>query len=188
MSDYRDHGGPPALPLAYLITFRCYGTWLHGNPRGSMDREHNVYGAPMIPASERLENSERRQLKHPPVTLDARQRRVVEAAIRGVCTHRQYVVHALNVRTNHVHCVVAVARPPGSAPCKPEPMLDAFKAYATRALRQAGSIGSNTKLWSRHGSTIYLWTEQDVGKAIEYVTVGQGDELFRRDYATPRPR
>jgi hypothetical protein len=26
------------IPLAYLITFRCYGTWLHGDKRGSIDR------------------------------------------------------------------------------------------------------------------------------------------------------
>ena len=26
------------FPLAYLITFRCYGTWVHGDERGSMDR------------------------------------------------------------------------------------------------------------------------------------------------------
>src|SRR5438093_13756827 len=25
------------LPLGYLITFRCYGTWLHGDERGSID-------------------------------------------------------------------------------------------------------------------------------------------------------
>jgi hypothetical protein len=29
------------IPLAYLITFRCYGTWLHGDSRGSVDRFHN---------------------------------------------------------------------------------------------------------------------------------------------------
>ena len=26
------------IPLAYLISFRCYGTWLHGDERGSIDR------------------------------------------------------------------------------------------------------------------------------------------------------
>jgi hypothetical protein len=26
------------LPLGYLITFRCYGSWLHGDKRGSIDR------------------------------------------------------------------------------------------------------------------------------------------------------
>jgi REP element-mobilizing transposase RayT len=177
MSDTHDS----ASPLAYLITFRCYGTWLHGDARGSVDREHNVYGTPKITTSQLFEDSDRKQLKHAPVILDARQRNVVEAAVRGVCDYRNYVLRALNVRTNHVHCVVTVARPSASAFCKPEPVLDAFKAYATRALRQAGLIGLNTKPWSRHGSTIYLWTEKDVAKAIEYVMLGQSDELFRPD-------
>ena len=35
-----------SVPLAYLITFRTYGTWLHGDARGSVDREHNVFGTP----------------------------------------------------------------------------------------------------------------------------------------------
>ncbi len=31
------------------------------------------------------------------------------------------------------------------------------------------------KPWARHGSTIYLWKERDVEKAVEYVLLGQGD-------------
>jgi len=27
---------------AYLITFTTYGTWVHGDERGSVDREHNI--------------------------------------------------------------------------------------------------------------------------------------------------
>jgi hypothetical protein len=34
------------IPLANLITFRCYGTWLHGDQRGSIDRFHNAYKSP----------------------------------------------------------------------------------------------------------------------------------------------
>ncbi len=37
------------IPLAYFITFRCYGTWLHGDRRGSVDRFHNIYGTPRLP-------------------------------------------------------------------------------------------------------------------------------------------
>ena len=29
-----------AAPLAYLITFNTYGTWLHGDRRGSVDSNH----------------------------------------------------------------------------------------------------------------------------------------------------
>ena len=40
------------IPLAYLISFRAYGTWLHGDRRGSVDRFHNRYGTPRIPPNE----------------------------------------------------------------------------------------------------------------------------------------
>jgi hypothetical protein len=170
MRDFDDN----EFPLAYLITFRCYGTWLHGDRRDSMDRKHNVYLTPKIPKNKPFENSDRQQLKHPGIALNVRQRAVVEKAVRAVCYYRSYVLRALSVRTNHAHSVV-------TAMCKPEPVLDTFKSYATRALRRTGLIGANQKPWARHGSTIYLWKERDVAKAIEYVMLGQGDDLFTLD-------
>jgi hypothetical protein len=32
-----DNDSPLALPLAFLITFKCYKTWQCGDPRGSID-------------------------------------------------------------------------------------------------------------------------------------------------------
>ncbi len=139
-----------------------------------MDRKHNVYGTPKISLNPRLQKSDKAQLKHPPITLDTKQRQVVEKAVREVCEHRPYVLHAINVRTNHVHTVV-------TAMCDPEPVLEAFKAYATRALRRTKLMPEKVKPWVRHGSTVYLWKEKDVAKAIEYVLLGQGDDLFRLD-------
>ena len=57
--------------------------------------------------------------------------------------------------------------------------MDAFKAYSTKALRAAGVLGTNQKAWSRHGSTRYLWTEEHIAQAVEYVVNGQGGELPR---------
>jgi len=34
------------IPLAVFFTFRTYGTWLHGDERGSIDRNNNLYGVP----------------------------------------------------------------------------------------------------------------------------------------------
>ena len=43
------------FPLAYLITVRCYGTWLHGDDRLSVDRHGlNIYGKGRRPANPRL--------------------------------------------------------------------------------------------------------------------------------------
>jgi REP element-mobilizing transposase RayT len=157
-------------PLAFLITFRCYGTWLHGDKRGAVDRsKYHRYGTPDMPANQRLLNEETLELIHPPVRLNPAQRELVALSVREVCTHRNYLLHALNLRTNHVHSVV-------SAPGKPETVMDSFKAYATRKLRQASLIGSEIKPWARHGSTEYLWTEEQVDRAVDYVVNGQGDE------------
>jgi REP element-mobilizing transposase RayT len=105
--------------------------------------------------------------------LNDRERTVVEGAIRDVCKHRRYLMRAIDVRTNHVHSVV-------SALSYPEPILDSFKSYATRALRAAGLLSDRVKPWSRHGSTVYLWKERDVEKAVEYVLLGQ-DHGFSRE-------
>jgi len=157
------------FPLAYLITFRTYGTWLHGDERGSVDRQHNVYGTPRLGSNPNRKHVEEMQVKGPPIVLNAVQRVTVEKAVREVCRHRRYALLALNARTNHVHAVI-------SAACKPEPILDALKAYATRKLRKGGLISTGTKPWVRHGSTRYLWKEQQVEKAIDYVLYGQGEE------------
>ena len=158
------------FPLAYLISFRTYGTWLHGDNRGSTSRKQNKYRTPRIAPNSRLQRAELKQLKHQPVKLDSRQRPVVEQAVREVCANRGYWLQAINVRTNHVHTVV-------SASIKPEPILQAFQAYATRKLRRAGLLPEDVKPWTRHGSTPYLWKERHVERAIDYVVNGQGDEL-----------
>ena len=158
------------FPLAYFISYRCYGTWLHGDSRGSVDRKNNVYGTPKLPVNKNLENSEARLLKHPPFKLNATCRKAVDDAVREVCSHRHYLLRALNVRTNHVHSVVSARK-------KPEPILNAFQAYSTRKLRERGLLALDVKPWSRHGSTIYLWSDEDVFKAIEYVMSGQGGDF-----------
>jgi len=57
--------------------------------------------------------------------------------------------------------------------------MDSFKAYATRKLREATLLDQDVKPWARHGSTRWLWTEEQVERAIDYVINGQGDEPFR---------
>jgi REP element-mobilizing transposase RayT len=159
------------IPLGYLITFRCYGTWLHGDGRGSTDRFHNRYRSPYIPANDRWADYNRRQLKREPVTLDADQRQSVERAVREVCEHRGWTLHALNVRTNHTHAVISIG------PGKPERALNAFKAYATRKMRQAGNWKERHSPWADKGSQRHLWNERSLARAIDYVINGQGGDL-----------
>src|SRR5207253_5546283 len=159
------------LPLAYLITFRCYGTWLHGDERGSTDRFHRVYKTPHIPANERWKRHNTQVLKSEAVTLDAEQRRSVEKAIRETCTFRRWHLHAINVRTNHVHVVVSIGTTKASR------ALNAFKANATRQMREDGNWKSQNSPWADKGSQRHLWNERGVALAIDYVINGQRVDL-----------
>src|SRR6267142_1754421 len=93
-------------PVGYLITFRAYGTWLHGDERGSVDRNHHRYDTPALPPSPPRKQIERALLKQPPVKLNRRQREAVDSAIRETCAIRRWDLWAVNIRTNHLHCVV----------------------------------------------------------------------------------
>jgi len=159
------------IPLGYLITFRCYGTWLHGDERGSIDRFHNRYKSPYLPRSDRRKEIGTGQLKSEPVNLSAAQRRSVDSAIREVCEHRRWFLHTLNVRTNHLHAVVSIGK------IKPERALNAFKAYATRRMRRDGNWEYEHTPWADRGSKIHLWNEKSLALAIDYVVNGQGGDL-----------
>jgi len=157
-------------PLAYFISFRSYGTWLHGDKRGSIDRFHNTYGSPYLPPNDTWQRHNRKQLKTKPLKLRAKERQSVEKAIRETCRIRKWDLKAFNVRTNHVHTVVTANRPP-------ELVLNAFKANATRQLREDRLCPESFSPWADKGSKKRLWNERSVANAIDYVLYGQGDEL-----------
>ena len=158
------------IPLAYFISLRTYGTWLHGDQRGSIDRFHNRYRSPYIPPNANWHRYNQEQLKAEPLILGAPQRRSIDFAIRDTCKIRNWALLAFNVRTNHVHLVVTANRPA-------ELVLIAFKANATRQLREDGLWPYSFSPWARKGSKRKLWNERSVANAINYVLYGQGDEL-----------
>jgi REP element-mobilizing transposase RayT len=161
------------VPKGFLITIRCYGTWLHGDERGSVNRRSfNSVGFPGITANKSLNQSDTSQLVSKPFSLGSAERSIVEAAIKDVCKHKSIGLAALNVRTNHAHAVTI-------ASSGPEQIMNSFKSYSTRRLREAGLLGSSQKVWSRHGSTRWLWTEEHVEIAVRYVLYGQGEDLPR---------
>ena len=159
------------IPLAYLITFRSYGTWLHGDDRGSVDSSHNRYKTPYASPNQRRHQYNQGALKGEAVILSANQRASVEAAVRETCTIRKWFLHALNVRTNHVHVVVSAGKK------KPELALNAFKANSTRQMKQDGNWLHEHSPWVDKGSKRYLWNERSLERAIDYVINRQGDEL-----------
>jgi REP element-mobilizing transposase RayT len=158
-------------PLAFLITFRTYGTWLHGDERGSVSRFRNQYKSKRLPPEKKWVAKNSQRLKAEVVVLNAAQRNCVEAAARETCEIRHWHLHAINARTNHVHSVVS------SGTKKPEIALNALKANATRQMRERGCWPSLRSPWADKGSNRYLWNEESIARAVDYVISGQGDDL-----------
>jgi REP element-mobilizing transposase RayT len=154
----------------YLITMRTYGTWLHGDPRTYVTRQHNQYGTPMLPADPTIHRRARKAQKHAAVLLGPEHRFVVHATIIEVCAYRKWYLHAQNVRTNHAHVIV-------SAEHSAERTLADLKAYTTRRLREAHLADIQAPVWSYHGSTPHLFTPDDITRAKRYVLEEQGEPL-----------
>lgn len=158
-------------PLAYFISFRTHGTWLHGDKRGSIDRHNNRFQSPYLaPNSDWLKHNQR-QLRMKPLILRGRHRKSVKASIRETCGIRKWQLEAVNVRTNHVHSVVAAGNK------KPGLVLNALKANATRQLRQDGLWIQPFSPWADKGSKRRLWNERSVARAVDYTLNGQGEDL-----------
>ena len=155
-------------PLAYLITFTCYGRWLHGDRRGSVDDDHNGVGESLLPPNAERRRSVQTTMTHPAYQLDSARRTVVLQAIRNVCHHRNWRLWAAHVRAQHAHIVVTAVE------VAPEDVMNDFKAYASRALNAGGFDRPSCKRWTRHGSTRYINDERYLHSAINYVLFEEG--------------
>jgi REP element-mobilizing transposase RayT len=105
-----------------------------------------------------------------PYLLDRGSRVAVLEALREVCLHRGWTLLAAHMRTNHVHVGV-------EAGVRPERIMSDFKTYASRGLNRLGRDGEDRKRWARHGSTRWLWKDEDVREAIRYVVEEQGEPM-----------
>jgi hypothetical protein len=69
-----------------------------------------------------------------------------------------------------VHIVV-------EAESRPEKVMNEFKSYASRELNRLGSDGPRRRRWARHGSTRWLWEDEDVREVLRYVIDEQGKAM-----------
>ena len=163
-------GAMAGQPLAYFLTWTTYGSWLHGDTRGSVDRGPD--GPRTVIRDDLRHGYESRELAGRPVaSISAAQRAAIESAVLEVCRVRGWTLLALNIRLTHIHAVVA------AEDTLPERVLNDFKAWSTRRVRALRISEPGRRLWSRHGSTRYLWSEEDVLAARAYVLHQQGNNL-----------
>jgi hypothetical protein len=114
--------------MTYLITFSCYGSHIHGDPQGSVDRSHNHYGAPLVaPHPERLA-AELQLMDQSSYEMNDSRREAVLQAILERSHHRGWQLLAAHVRSNHVHVVL-------EGDDEPEVMMTQLKSAASRRLK-----------------------------------------------------
>jgi len=149
-------------PLAYLLTWTTYGTWLPGDERGWTKRK----SGPQLPDSNK-ERAALARMKHPVCRLCPAERQLVEAAIRAQCEKRGWDLLAVSCRSNHVHVVV-------SADDHPNRVRDQLKAACTRALKAGDtSCAAPSRWWTQGGSGRYVNDEDSLEAAILYVRDAQ---------------
>ena len=148
---------------SYFLTWTTYGSWLHGDARGSVDSDHNLVGHPVVaPDNERYVWNDGK-LAESAFTLNPKARAIVGLSICETARNREWKIVALHVGVNHVHVVL-------DAPdVEPQTAVKSLKSWATRALRDAGALDDRTRVWTKRASTRYLNSDASKAAAVDYV-------------------
>lgn len=149
--------------LAYFLTWQCYGLWLHGDERGSVDHAHNEFGTPVRTPDLSLWQRKFESMPREGYVLTTQARQIVDAVIREHAQRRNWSIHALNVRTTHVHVIISASAH------TPEQVMEQLKMWATRRLQDAGMSVRGHRPWALHGSTRYIFDEEVLRDKIRYV-------------------
>lgn len=174
----------PDSPLAYFITVHTYGTWLPGNEKGWAHPTQDRHGAPVLAHHPLVKRRAQDRMSGEPFTLNQGARGLILRQILEVHLHRQWRLHVAHVRATHWHVIL-------TASVSPERAMNDLKAWGTRRLDDAGIDHGEHSPWSRHGSTRWLWTEEQFVRELKYVVLEQGnvlsgDCLYVDEYWKPR--
>lgn len=154
-------------PIAFFITWSCYGTWLPGDERG-WTKWHKGQQIPQPFLADWC----REKMTEEAIYLDDQQRMIVNSVIAEHCGIRSWHLHAVNCRSNHCHVVVTAIGYEG------EQVRDQFKAWGKRKLKEhqrrtPASDPVREHWWTRKGSVRYIFDEESLEAAIRYTLEAQ---------------
>ncbi len=156
-----------AIPLAYLITFTCYGTALHGeNEAASLPHDLHFNPRFLSHQATRLRCT-KVKLTEPAYFLDELRRFVVLNAIEEACDFYGWTLYAAHVRTYHVHSVIHALE-------TAEKLTNLLKMNTSRRLKESKLDGNRLNRWTQHACTKPLWKPVHIHDAIRFVVEEQG--------------
>ncbi|QDT63240.1 transposase [Calycomorphotria hydatis] len=144
-------------PIAYFLTWTTYGTWLSGDGRGWIRDDSSEIQSESLP----LQFLSDAMLTEPAFILSKQQRMDIKSAIEERVKYKRWILHAINVRTNHVHVVVSTRETSGKQ------SMSQLKSWATRRLKQTQQ--DRQKWWTRGGSARSIFTDSSLESIIHYV-------------------
>jgi len=148
-------------PVAFFFTVSTYGVWLPGDPRGWVDYK---MGWQLPDPIKELEAKAR--MTESSVILNEHSRKLVEKQILETCAFRNWILHAANCRSNHMHFVIS------GSEVAPKMIRSAIKAWCTRRLKEEIDPGRKN-WWAERGSIRWVFTEDSLERVILYVLEGQ---------------
>jgi hypothetical protein len=150
-----------------------YGTRLHGDPRGTVDRQHNQYGEPVLSYDEHRWEREQSLLKFPLVVFKRDEMMVVESLLPAICQRGGWIHRTGACGPDHVHEVLA-------SPNDPATVRRLLKRWLGQELsRVLRPLPGGATWWAECGSIRWIFEEDDdyLANAMRYV---------QRQRATPR--
>lgn len=150
-------------PLAYHITWGTYGKRLHGDARGTVDREHNEFGAPIVGRDDDRNREERENLKFPPVTLTVPQRLFIEQITPSICERGRWTHLTDAAGPDHVHVVV-------HSTFDPEVIRRLLKRWIGQELSTHWPRPAGSTWWAEDGSIKWAFDEAYKANMIGYVS------------------
>jgi len=150
------------FPLAYHITFGTYGTRLHGDPRGTVDRRRNRPGDPIVGRNEAWQRMEASRLSHPPILLTVPQRVYAERAVISICQRGRWTYKEAACGPDHVHVLLS-ARRDGKA------IRRWLKRWLGEALSARWPLRVGQSWWATGGSVKWIWDAGYLERVTQYV-------------------
>jgi REP element-mobilizing transposase RayT len=158
-------GYNPAMSfLAYHITWGTYGTRLHGDPRMTVDRQHNKASTPFLGYDEERWEWCKERLKYPAVVLTREQMMFIEKAIPMLCERGCWGYRACAAGPDHVHVVL-------SSEHEPQSIRRVLKRWLGQEMSKHWALGQGEERtwWAEGGSIRCIDDPRYLQNAVQYV-------------------
>ena len=149
-------------PLAYHITWGTYGTRLHGDDRGTVDRSMNQHGDPIIGLDSEWQRIETSLLRFPRRVLTRQQREFIEATIPDICVRGKWEFISTAAAADHVHNVLR-------AQADGKDVRKWLKRWVSEAPSERYPLETEQVWWAECGSVKWVWMQDYFDRVVNYV-------------------